>query len=325
MQPTLGDLINAVRDSLPEIPKPRNGANLRTTWPRPPLLIPEDVELQGIALNEFARPKLNVSSTQYRTIFEEYVDRFFAQAADATTSSKWLTEKLKLNPKLSDWYFPEGVQDAPVMRNLTTLLWLASYSEAAGEFEVTATSVTVSLDGVIVGLRDGLLISRFNPIQTGLTDSPRLLMETHHKVGKPSTSNEKGLCAFWIATHSIDEPLLMSKVQIALCLLYYRYSRNDRLADYLYKGFEKRLKGPATLQLRPIARSLMGHLTRVPNPAPVMRSELVREGLMDLVEFNEKFRGVSHFTNLEATVPVGLEYIDAWNETLRKIVKGLKQ
>lgn len=316
MQPRLGDLINAIRAALPAIPALRKGRGLRTVWHRPPLAVADGRALGGIKLDEFARPTLTLSGSEFRGIFEEYAEAYLGNAGAVSTIPTWMANRLKLNPRLADWYFPEGIEVSPHVHHLAVLLWLASFAKDVTEANLADSTFLIKLENTEFGVVDGVLVSKFTSYEFGSVDFNAIL-ESHEKVGRQRRSYDDALSAFWVATHAIEEDFKRETTQLALRFVFYKFSHMGRLTDYLYKGYERRVRGVS--RIKAVCVELLDYLTSVPNPGPEMYRRLVGSGLMEESEFNRTFHGSTAY---EPSHPISVDTITTWHKALQQLSKG---
>lgn len=318
----LGDLINAVRASFPTIPPVRRGRGLKTYWTRPPFFIPSSEVLNGIPLAEFIAPQVTTKVTVLRGIFEEYVEEFLKKGSPVDEalmrrSSMSLKAKLKLNRFLADWLFPTDSLATP-MHHLAVFLWYMSHAEGAYLEELSEDTILVSANGVSIGVKEHVLVSKFNNGLSVEAMDYKDALQNHHGRTRARTSFDIGLATFWYETLNISDPDLRENTQLALRILFFRFGHMGRLVDYLYKGFTS----------KPINRhghrnacvELVDKLTTVPNPMPMIFRVLIDGRFMKKDEICADFGAdAAEWAAKPEDAPVSLDRILHWNNTLLKL------
>lgn len=309
----VSDLIDAIRKELPSVYRRQDRQHrLVSQWVAPPLILDESVTVGGVPLKDFLCPPSALTASEFRGVYEEFIEQFLVQKQDESTIPWWLTTRLEMDSRLIPWYFPEGIK---AQHALAVLVWLGSGVNASENLTVTTDSITLYIGGTLIGVEGTKVLAKFHQPEVEPCDYLALL-EHHEAPARSSRSTE--LSAIVAELHRIDDPDLQERLRLALRILYFRYPHPSRNADTLYDGrrcSRKRNGKSVFKELQPL-------ITSLPNPAPTLAQRLLGSYLAPSV-FRSTFPGISIYLEEGCELPTVEERIQ-WNEGLRALIRGEK-
>lgn len=237
-------------------------------FPRPPLLVTGDIDGMPLEAMIGLRPHRDISGEELREVFNEFVDGYLVSKEyrnDPSTKDpiKFMQRTLRIHPNELVYVSPTLnkaalARDETYVDCLGYLLWLIS--RAGYPLIVTPTDMRVWVDGVEIGVQEGVILSEYEVNRIGLPARDWHLFCTRER-----PAGRKHFSIMYWVLRQLDNgmadvpPKLVPLIRnIALCLVW--GDRHDHARAGLYEeatpgALRKALRRAVLTETDPVAAS----------------------------------------------------------------------
>lgn len=247
--------------SLKEIPPARDYRGANQSWEHPPLVLTKpllfgDQDVQHI-LNYYLGPRFYVDDLI--NVFEEMVDTFYGSKIEPLNRSRdFMVRELQLDKTYTSWLFPQGSQ---THHHIAVLLWMIG--NQGGQLSYGPDHVTVTVDGIEVGMREGKVISVYevNRVDVPTEDWQKFFEEPRAKT--------------WCSERAFNDlRTLFSDDEAAQVVLQLVKATNKSLTKFIYYVYGHQKENPTRHQIKLYER-FCGRLQDAVDPYSSIKAFLV--------------------------------------------------
>jgi hypothetical protein len=312
----LSDLVGALRQafSVPGLSKP---TTLATTWERPPLQT--DLVLEGIPLQDFLVVKSPRTLPALRGVFEEFAELYLVGTEPQEESpAAFVGRRLELTKGETSWLLPdESHSREAIHRAFVIMMWVISNSPDELEASIDTSSVLVACQDFTIGVKNGVLQSKFLQGRViELVDYPSLL-ENYH-AGITTRSRDRGMSSLWRSSRLLP-PAKREAVQMGLRIMFFMSGQKRDTWAYLHSVMHKRMvkKG-----LKPALREIADTFGNMDNPMKALHDKLVTGGHISEAKFFKMFpESKTVVSEVEDPLMVDADRLNTWYKTLRQKIR----
>lgn len=314
MNYTVDDLVGAVRDAVGGLAPNLDTKGYSAAISYPPLRT--TLELAGVPLDPFIRPRLGVPPWVAADVYEDYINHYIlGNDTPPLIAREWLIRELDLSRADAKWLFPKSCMGFPIhVIYLVRLIW------AIGKSSGNPTHISdfsIIIEGMPnVGIDSREILSHWFegqatlPLELSILDLISVVTETP----RLRLRGDNLIRAYHNA--ALLPPERRDEVRMALRILSAGYKRKVNLALALESPVRRPVGKPYRATLRTVANAIRGFPG---NPAPYIVRQLVRTDIVEADALFHALTGLSTYSSRAESHPVEPDMIKSWIRELRKL------